>query len=205
MGFKLTLKLGGKRAESDGKNTQREIQSFGSNVIKGARKTLSKLGKSQGDLYSGMSYDFNDIDNGYEIDFDFGKAKNYWAFIDQGVRGKGGAGTGTGKVRGGKSPFSFKNKQPPSSALINWAKKKGIRGRNKQGRFITDKSLGFLLARSVFRRGVVRSLFFTSSFNQQFLTFEENIGKAVLEDFEDVWDDLPKTILEIKMDKLNMK
>ena len=58
---------------------------------------------------------------------------------------------------------------PPPKAFKDFIKRKGIKGRDKKtGRFITDKSLQFLIARSVFNKGIRASMFFTKPFNQAF-------------------------------------
>ena len=45
-------------------------------------------------------------------------------------------------------------KPPPSSAILPWIKLRGIKGRNSKGRFITDKSLSFIIARSIGIKGI---------------------------------------------------
>ncbi|BCV05523.1 MAG: hypothetical protein CM15mV109_280 [uncultured marine virus] len=51
------------------------------------------------------------------------------------------------------SPYKFTSSMPPPKAFKDFIKRKGIKGRDKKtGRFITNKSLQFLIARSVFKR-----------------------------------------------------
>ena len=45
-------------------------------------------------------------------------------------------------------------KPPPSRAILPWIKLRGIKGRNSKGRFITDKSLSFIIARSIGIKGI---------------------------------------------------
>ena len=45
-------------------------------------------------------------------------------------------------------------KPPPSSAILPWIKLRSIRGRDSKGRFITDKSLSFIIARSIGIKGI---------------------------------------------------
>ena len=46
-------------------------------------------------------------------------------------------------------------KPPPSDAIVKWMKVKGIKGRNpKTGKFISQKSAAFLIARAIGRRGI---------------------------------------------------
>jgi hypothetical protein len=43
---------------------------------------------------------------------------------------------------------------PPPAPILKWIKEKGIKGRDKRGRFITDKSLTFLISRAIARDGI---------------------------------------------------
>jgi hypothetical protein len=51
----------------------------------------------------------------------------------------------------GRKPGS---KPPPSSAILPWIKLRGIKGRDSKGKFITDKSLAFVIARSIGIKGI---------------------------------------------------
>ena len=44
---------------------------------------------------------------------------------------------------------------PPPAPITKWIKEKGIKGRDKKtGRFISDKSLTFLISRGIVRKGI---------------------------------------------------
>jgi len=43
---------------------------------------------------------------------------------------------------------------PPPAAISKWIKQKGIRGRGKDGRFITNKSLTYLISRGIAKKGI---------------------------------------------------
>lgn len=63
------------------------------------------------------------------------KAEKYFEFVDGGRR-KGA-------------------KQPPSDAILKWMKVRNIKGRDKKsGKFISQKSAAFLIARSIGKNGI---------------------------------------------------
>jgi hypothetical protein len=43
---------------------------------------------------------------------------------------------------------------PPPAAISKWIKQKGIRGRGKDGRFITNESLTYLISRGIAKKGI---------------------------------------------------
>lgn len=43
---------------------------------------------------------------------------------------------------------------PPPEPILKWIKQKGIKGRDKRGRFITDRSLTFLIQRGISENGI---------------------------------------------------
>ena len=58
---------------------------------------------------------------------------------------------------------------PPSKAFSQFVVRKNIKGsRDEKGRFVSRKSLQYLIARSVYMRGIKPSMFFTKPFNQAF-------------------------------------
>ena len=63
-------------------------------------------------------------------------------------------------------------------------KKQTNKGRDKKGRFITNNSLGFLIQRAIYQRGLTRTQFFSKPFTQQLNKQTENITKAFADDLE---------------------
>jgi hypothetical protein len=105
--------------------------------------------------------------------------EEYGHFQDKGVSGK--------KVKY-NTPYSYSSKMPPPSKLDKWITRKGIAPRDKQGRFISRKSLQFLIARSIFNKGIKPSLFLTKPFEKAFKTLPdeliEKFGLEVLDLFD---------------------
>jgi len=161
--------------------TQKILDRFRLHVVKEARKNLTNKQKnaSKG-LYNSIAGNVKAMPNSISIEF---VMQQYGAFQDQGV-------SGTQKKY--DTPFSYKSKMPPSKPFEKWAKQKGIKPRGKDGRFISYKSLGFLISRSIFRKGIKPSLFFTKPFEAAFRNLPEDTIQAFALDVEEL---MSKTIL----------
>tara|TARA_R100000655_G_scaffold70537_2_gene108809 strand:- start:1057 stop:1593 length:537 start_codon:yes stop_codon:yes gene_type:complete len=167
------------------KNTIQAMQKLGSNVVKEGRSILKKKNKQtkQNTLYNDFDYLVTASDSSVTLEFEFGGAEDYWAFVDEGVRGAGGF-KGSGKMRGQGSPFKFSTKMPPRQPLINWIKNKPIKGRDKKGRFISNESLGFLIQRAIYQRGLQRTQFFSKPFTDELKKETDKIVKSFADDLE---------------------
>ena len=172
------------------KNTIQVMQKLGGKVVKEGRGILKKDKKANGTLYNDFDYLVTAKKESVTLEFEFGGAEDYWAFVDEGVRGAGGF-KGSGRMRGGKSPFRFgsgkyQGRWPQfTSAIQKWIKKKGIKGRNKEtGKFITNKSLGFLIQRAIYQRGLTRTQFFSKPFTTELKKQTDAITKAFADDLE---------------------
>ena len=114
------------------------LEKYAKYVIQQARTNLTKKdSNSSKNLYNSLDYKIE----GTKVTFE---SLKYGPFIDQGVRGKN-----HDYAESKSSPFKYRNKMPPSSVFDKWIRQRGIKGRDKKtGRFITNKSLTFLIARS---------------------------------------------------------
>jgi hypothetical protein len=149
-------------------NVEDELNAFRKHVITEARKNLTRNKKNASKtLYNDMNSFLKVSKNSFELGFEM---PIYGQFQDQGV---------SGKKKKYDTPFSYKSKQPPSDVFEAWIKRKGIKGRDKRGRFITNKSLSYLIARSVFNNGIKPSLFFTRPFELAY----KRLGDDVIEAF----------------------
>jgi hypothetical protein len=147
---------------------QRELELFKKRVIQQAKSNLTRMGKnSSGALHKNLKGELTVFKSGnFGLEFDLGK---YGEFQDKGV---------SGKKRKFNTPFSYKSKMPPSKVFEQWVKKKGIKGRDKKGRFITTKSLTFLIARGIFNNGIKPSLFFTKPFENEYKKLSGDLVEA---------------------------
>ena len=172
------------------------IEKYAKYVIQQSRSNLTKAKKGGGNLYNSLNYDLKQnrsskgkFESGYNVEFFM---EDYGIYQDLGVKGIGGqrkTGKNKGvafenKGKGGK--FQFRKGVPNRSmikSLNTWIKRKGIKGRNqKTGRFITNQSLSFAIAKSVFHTGIKRSLFFTKPFEAGITKYDNDIANAYGDD-----------------------
>ena len=170
----------------DYKNTIQALQVLGTNVVKEGRGILKRKKKttSKNTLFNDFDYLVTNKGDTVSLEFVFGKAEDYWQFVDEGVKGVGGF-KGSGRARGQGSPFKFSSKMPPRRAIDKWIVTKPLKaGRDEKGRFVSRKSLAFLIQRSIFQRGLERTQFFSKPFTEQLDKQTDNITKAFADDIE---------------------
>lgn len=143
---------------------QETLDKFKSYVIQQSRSNLSKLRKnSSKNLYNSLKGEVINKDELHQVVFNM----NYYGeFQDQGV---------SGKKKKYNTPYSYKSKMPPPSKLDKWIVRKGIAPRDKNGKFISRKSLQFLIARGIFKKGIKPSLFFTKPFEDAFRSLPDDL------------------------------
>ena len=151
------------------------LKSYGKYIVRQARGILKQRGKDDtGKLSKSLKFKITQDKEGYEIKF---LASKYAAFVNKGVSGTKGTRTyidADGKRK--QSPFKFK-KQPPSSVIEGWVKRKGIKGRDKKGRFITRKSFAFIIAKSIKRKGIPAASFYTQPLSYSYKLFKKEMVK----------------------------
>jgi len=166
------------------KRTQEALNRFAKDVVNSARE---KAPSSNGSLKNSISSDVVVNPNSFSISFFM---LPYGEFQDRGVDGK--------KVKYGAKgyddrPLRYTDKMPPPSKLDKWIVKKGIAPRNSKGQFTGrsintvgfQKSISFLIARSIYMKGIKPSLFFTTPFEKAFKTLPEEIVEKYALDLED--------------------
>jgi hypothetical protein len=74
--------------------------------------------------------------------------------------------------------------------LADWAKARNIRLRDDKGRFKKGdyRTIGFILQKSVFEKGIKPSLFFTKPFENAFLRLPDDIIERFALDIDDLLD-----------------
>tara|TARA_R110002050_G_scaffold51381_4_gene118152 strand:- start:320 stop:847 length:528 start_codon:yes stop_codon:yes gene_type:complete len=149
------------------------LKTFGDKVVSDAKKSLQK---QKGDTALGKSIRVKVVPTATGFDTMF-YMDDYGTYLDEGVSGtkvKRSFIDAKGQTR--KSSYSYTNKQPPSSIIEKWIKKKGIKGRSsKTGRFITNKSLSFLIARSIKIKGLKSLSFFQKPLGVEYKKLKKQI------------------------------
>lgn len=156
-------------------NTKESLEKFKRFVAQQSRSRLSKAKKNDSKgLYKKLGGVLKVSPNSFNLSWDLG----YGTFQDKGV-------SGTEKKY--NTPYSYKSKMPPISPLADWAKRKGIRLRDDKGKFQKGnyKTIGFLIARSIQKKGLKPSLFFTKPFEQGFKKLPDEVIEAYGLDIEE--------------------
>tara|TARA_R110002020_G_scaffold3453_6_gene15371 strand:- start:4493 stop:5026 length:534 start_codon:yes stop_codon:yes gene_type:complete len=166
------------------------INKFAENVKAEAKKNLQKK-SSTGSLKESINYKLTDTEKGFILSF-FGT--EYADFIDKGVKGAINDKSGAIKNQQGKF-YAYTNKMPPPNKLDKWIVRKGIAPRNRgkfTGRKIDTvgfrKSIQFLIARSIYSKGIKASLFFTKPFEKYYKSLAGDIVNKFLIDIENKID-----------------
>tara|TARA_R100000908_G_C3742852_1_gene138913 strand:- start:590 stop:1132 length:543 start_codon:yes stop_codon:yes gene_type:complete len=165
---------------------ERYLNSFGKQVVRQAKDNLTSAGK-EGALQKSISFFITAQKGLITIKF---KMASYGKFVDKGV-------SGTEKERSFKdykgktlkSPFRYKkskgHSQPPTKALDKWIVKKGIAPRDEKGKFISRKSIKFLIARSIGKKGIQGISFFQNPLMLGMKQFNGKFGASLKESIID--------------------
>ena len=154
-------------------NVKEELNRFAKYVISQSRANLTRGKKnSSKQLYNSLDSNVKVSKNSFELSF---LMEDYGVFQDKGV---------SGVKKKYNTRFAYTNKMPPPSKMDKWIVKKGIAPRDKNGKFISRKSLQFMIARSIFNNGIKPSLFFTKPFEKAFKNIDKDLVKAYKLDIE---------------------
>ena len=163
------------------------LNSFGKYVVQQARTNLTKGKKNvTKQLYNSIKFKIVSDRDGFVLQF---YMLDYGAFVDKGVSGKKKIQEyKTWDKRRVASPFQFgtgsslvgKAQGGMSGIMAKWAKKKGFQWKNKEtGKFMSHKSMGYLIARSIYRDGIKSLSFFQKPLGRGLERFHKDLLKAV--------------------------
>jgi hypothetical protein len=164
---------------------------------------LNRLDKvDTGNLASSIRFETTETKNGIIISV---FVNDYYKFIDSGVRGVGRNNKNT------TSPYRFRTLNPSQShvnAIRQWIARNGIKARatdvkkygavGRESRQPQDKSLAYIIARSIKSKGLVRTGFWTDSINETFKDFDVKMSQAL---GIDIRVNLENMVKEIKKKK----
>jgi hypothetical protein len=160
---------------------ERYLNSFGKYIIKQSRANLSRKKKNVSkELYNSLEFKVVKTTEGFSVQFFMA---DYGTFIDKGV-------SGTKKIneyttydgRKVESPYKYRSKRPPMKAFDKWIIRRGIAPRDEQGKFISRKSLQYLIANKIYTQGIQGISFFQRPLQLGLKDFYNEVGNAIKED-----------------------
>tara|TARA_B100001939_G_scaffold346210_1_gene364479 strand:+ start:1761 stop:2312 length:552 start_codon:yes stop_codon:yes gene_type:complete len=171
------------------------LQDFGDYVIQQSRSNLTKGNKEYSKkLYNSLDYEISPDAKGLVISFIM---EEYGLFQDEGVKGKDPSKVSpNAKITGQQAPnsrFRFGSGNYRGSfekfaqRMSLFAKSKNIRFRQgKTGKFAKGgyKSMGYVIAKNIYYRGLKPSLFFTKPFEKRFDRLPNDLVTAFVNDIE---------------------
>lgn len=155
------------------------LNKFAKEVIKQSRANLTRGKKNyKKNLYKSLDSELSVGPNSFSLSFIM---EEYGMYQDQGV---------SGVEKKYKTPYSYKTKMPPVKPLADWAKFRRIRLRDEKGRFSKGdyNTIGFLIARKIFKEGIKPSLFFTKPFERNFERLPDELVDRFALDLDDLFD-----------------
>ncbi len=166
---------------------ERYLNSFGKSVVNKAKGILKRKKKVvSGKLLNSISYKLKKDNDGLTVQF---MMVDYGTFVDKGVSGTKQKRTYVDyKGKRKDTPYEFGKTRDGglTRGLDNWIVRRGIAPRDAQGRFISRKSLKFLIARKIYTQGIQGISFFQKPLQIGMKDFYNQVGKAIKEDIENI-------------------
>jgi len=89
-------------------------------------------------------------------------------------------------VNDGRKP----GKYAPLDSILSWIRTKGLRGRDKKGRFITNESFAWGINTNIKKFGIAPTFFVDNTENRVSKEFDQKIGEALNTDYENYFNSL---------------
>jgi hypothetical protein len=153
--------------------TQEALNKFAKYVVSQSKANLTRSKKNaSGNLRNSIGYNLKVNPNSFELEFIMAE---YGMFVNEGVQGSKSSYL---ESRNSRFEYSGRFKSIPTAALDKWVIRRGIKGvRDEKGRFIKRDSLKYLIAKSIYEKGIRASLFFTKPFEKAF----DNLPKELID------------------------
>ena len=173
----------------DTNNLKKVLDDYGKYVVQQSKSNLTKDvnrfggNKGGGPLYNSITYKVDTEPNFFLLDF---LMEDYGPFVDKGVRGK----TSTyPETQRALSQFRYGSGTGPKGGLTEgvnkWIKQKKFQWRDKKtGRFLSYESMTYLIARSIYNKGLKANMFFTKPFEKGLARLGDDLFKAFELDIE---------------------
>jgi len=153
-------------------NTKKALENFGKYLVKESRKNLTRKKKNvTNSLYDSLDYQVKAMPNSFEFDF---LMEEYGEWVDKGRKA---------------------GKNPPFSPLRKWVQDRRIQFRDNRGRFQTYDQTAWAVVKSIGKKGIEPSNFYTRPFNLGFQKLPNEVAEAYALDVEE--------FLDFTIDKLN--
>ena len=168
----------------DTKNVENYLNSFGKQVVNRAKANLGKAKGGSTKLAQTIKFEVDSDADWFVVKF---YIADYGTLLDKGVSGnKQKQSYKNYKNQTESSPYSYTTKQPPPDILAKWISKKGLKGRDKKtGRFISHKSLAFIIGRKIKRDGIKSLSFFQKPLGLGMKQFGKDLLGAITTDITD--------------------
>jgi hypothetical protein len=133
------------------KMTEAALHRIGKMWVTIMKKKIKQSKKiASGFLYNSIAYSvIEDGKGGFQLEIQYA---DYWKYVNDGREAKG-----------EERPISAENGAVPIPALKKWIGIKKIKGRDKEGKFISNTSLAFAIRASIWRYGIKPANFFDRS------------------------------------------
>jgi hypothetical protein len=153
------------------------LDRFGKYIVQQARANLTRKNKNVSkDLYNSISWEADASQTGASFSASLSMLE-YGEYQDKGVRGKEAS-----PINTAKSPFRFGSgtgrKGGLTEAINKWVKARRIQFRDKKGKFMSYDSTAFLVARSIYRKGIPASFFYSRPFGLAFQKLPAELVEA---------------------------
>jgi hypothetical protein len=159
------------------------LERFALKVIAEAKLNLQRDNKNvSSNLSKSLSHEFDEDEQGFILRF---LGAKYGKYVDKGVRGAINPYSGKDAAQkpfDKKTVYAYTDKMPPPSKLDKWIVRRGLAPRER-GKFTArridtagfQKSIQFLVARSIYSKGIKASMFFTKPFQKYVTQLEKEI------------------------------
>lgn len=171
---------------------KKSIETYSKYVKQQSRSNLSKKGmNATKSLYNSIKYNIKQnrgnsgrFETGFNVGFSMDK---YGEFQDKGVHG-----VNSSYIKSKNSKFKYKKSsnliglEAATGTFSKFAKRKGLRFRDKKGKYITHESTGFIIAQSIKKKGLEATSFFSKPLQAGINKYGEDFAIAHLEDALDI-------------------